>query len=205
MQKTRKVTFSLPAEIVADASHGLLLGEFNNWDKDNGFSLKKGKDGSMKATLELEAGKRYEYRYLLDGGRWENDPSANDYAQVHGLDIYNCVVTVPVDEVLLKEKPAPTKTVDAKKKTAPKKSVKDDLTRIEGIGKKIEELLNGEGILTYGDLAKATQKKLKSVLSEAGPKFSMHDPASWPKQSKLAATGLWDELKSLQEKLKGGK
>jgi predicted flap endonuclease-1-like 5' DNA nuclease len=205
MQKTKKVTFTLPAEIVADASHGLLLGEFNNWDKENGFTLKKGKDGSMKTVLELEAGRRYEYRYLLDSGRWVNDPAASEYAQVSGLDIYNCVVTVPVDEVLLKDMPAPTKTVAAKKKTTPKKSFKDDLTRIEGIGKKIEELLNGEGILTYGDLAKATQKKLKSVLSEAGPKFSMHDPASWPKQSKMAAAGSWDELKSLQEKLKGGK
>ena len=205
MQKTRKVTFSLPAEIVADASHGLLLGEFNNWDKDNGFSLKKGKDGSMKATLELEAGKRYEYRYLLDGGRWENDPSANDYAQVHGLHIYNCVVTVPVDEVLLKEKPASSKPAATKTKAASRKNTQDDLTRIEGIGKKIEELLNGEGILTYGDLAKATQKKLKSILTEAGTKFAMHDPATWPKQAKLAANGSWDELKTLQEKLKGGK
>ena len=205
MQKTRKVTFKLPAEIVADASHGLLLGEFNNWDKDNGFSLKKGKDGSMKATLELEAGKRYEYRYLLDGGRWENDPSANDYAQVHGLDIYNCVVTVPVDEVLLEEKPVSSKPATKKAKPLSRKNTKDDLTRIEGIGKKIEELLNGEGIHTFGDLAKATQKKLKSVLSEAGPKFAMHDPATWSKQAKLAASGSWDELKSLQEILKGGK
>jgi predicted flap endonuclease-1-like 5' DNA nuclease len=205
MQKTKKVTFTLPAEIVADASHGLLLGEFNNWDKDNGFSLKKGKDGSMKATLELEAGKRYEYRYLLDGGRWENDPSANDYAQVHGLDIYNCVVTVPVDEVLLQKKPVAAKSPVAKAKSTTKKVSREDLTRIEGIGKKIEELLNGAGILTFADLAKSTQKNLKFILSEAGPKFAIHDPSTWSKQAKLAANGSWDELKSLQEKLKGGK
>lgn len=76
MQKTRKITFSLPAEIVADATSGLLLGEFNNWNKEQGFSLKKSKDGSMKTSVELEAGKSYEYRYLLDEGRWVNDLNA---------------------------------------------------------------------------------------------------------------------------------
>jgi predicted flap endonuclease-1-like 5' DNA nuclease len=205
MQKTKKVTFTLPAEIVADASHGLLLGEFNNWDKENGFTLKKGKDGSMKTVLDLEAGRRYEYRYLLDSGRWVNDPAASEYAQVQGLDIYNCVVTVPVDEVLLKEKPVAAKPAAGKAKTSTKKASKDDLTRIEGIGRKIEELLNAAGIMTYTDLAKSTQKSLKSILAEAGSKFAMHDPASWPKQSKLAAAGSWDELKTLQAKLKGGK
>jgi len=89
MLKNKKVTFILPAEIVANASNGLLLGEFNNWDKETGFSLKKSKDGSMKATIELEAGKSYEYRYLLDGGRWENDQTAEQYAHVHGFDIVN--------------------------------------------------------------------------------------------------------------------
>jgi predicted flap endonuclease-1-like 5' DNA nuclease len=205
MQKTRKITFCLPAEIVADASHGLLLGEFNNWDKDNGFTLKKGKDGSMKATLDLETGRSYEYRFLLDGGRWENDPAAAAYAQVNGLDIYNCVVTVPVEEVLLKEKPAEPKATVKRVKRAEKKSEYDDLTKVEGIGKKIQELLNAEGILTFADLAKASQKKLKAILADAGAKFAMHDPASWPKQAKLAANGSWEELHSLQARLKGGK
>ncbi|MGL6269713.1 MAG: isoamylase early set domain-containing protein, partial [Chitinophagaceae bacterium] len=100
MIKNKKVTFILPAEIVANASHGLLLGEFNNWDKENGFSLKKAKDGSMKATIELQEGKSYEYRYLLDGGRWENDQTAEHYSQVQGFEIVNCVITIPVEEKL---------------------------------------------------------------------------------------------------------
>lgn len=94
----QKVTFVLSAEIVADASNGLLLGEFNNWDIENGFSLKKSKDGSMKATLSLEGGRSYQYRYLLDGGRWENDHNAHAYTQVEGFDIVNCVVHVPAPE-----------------------------------------------------------------------------------------------------------
>jgi hypothetical protein len=94
----QKVTFVLSAEVVADASNGLLLGEFNNWDIENGFSLKKSKDGSMKATLSLEGGRSYQYRYLLEGGRWENDHNAHGYSQVEGFDILNCVVHVPAAE-----------------------------------------------------------------------------------------------------------
>ena len=54
---TKKVKFILSADIVADATEGLLLGEFNNWDKENGFSLKKAKDGSLQTTVALEPGK----------------------------------------------------------------------------------------------------------------------------------------------------
>lgn len=123
MQKTRKITFSLPAEIVADASSGLLLGEFNNWNKEQGFSLKKSKDGSMKTTVELEAGKSYEYRYLLDGGRWVNDQDATAYTEVHGFGVLNCVVNVPA-EVAAETKPA-KKTSEKRSKTEKSASVEN--------------------------------------------------------------------------------
>ena len=119
MQKTRKITFSLPAEIVADASSGLLLGEFNNWNKEQGFSLKKSKDGSMKTIVELEAGRSYEYRYLLDEGRWVNDLNASAYAEVSSLGVLNCVVNVPA-EVVAEPKSAKKTT---EKKTKAEKSV----------------------------------------------------------------------------------
>ena len=214
MLKTKKVTFILPADIVSDASNGLLLGEFNNWEKKSGFSLKKGKDGSMKAIVELEAGRSYEYRYLLDGGRWENDQTAEQYAMVQGFDIVNCVITVPVEETLIVEKPTANKVIAEKtvkpeaKKTkavAEKAIVSDDLTKIEGIGKKIAELLKAENISTFSELSKATPKKLRAILDAAGNKFSIHEPATWPKQAKLAAAEKWEDLKKLQSDLKGGK
>ena len=212
MQMTKKVTFVLPAEIVADASQGLLLGEFNNWDKDNGFSLKKSKDGSMKATVELETGKSYEYRYLLDGGRWVNDETASQYTAVYSFGVLNCVVNVPNEGTVVAEKSPSAKTEKVTKK-ARSKAIKaiaeevstDDLTKIEGIGKKIAELLVKENIMTFADLSKTSQKKLKGILEAAGTNFAMHDPATWPKQSKLAAAGKWAELKLLQDELKGGK
>ena len=42
---------------------------------------------SFQATLELPAGRRWRFRYLLDGQRWENDWAADDYLpNVHGGD-----------------------------------------------------------------------------------------------------------------------
>ena len=92
------------------------------------------------------------------------------------------------------------------KKAAVKKAIKkDNLTKIEGIGPKIASLLNDAGIHTFAELSKASNKKLKAILEAAGSRFRMHDPGSWPKQSKLAAAGKWDALKKLQDELDGGR
>lgn len=189
---TKKITFTLPAEVVANATSGLLLGDFNNWDDTKAPSLKKQKDGSMKATLALEGGV-YHYRYLLDDGRWVNDYTAENYAHVWGYGVDNCVVTVPVEENVSAE------VIETEATILPKK---DDLTKIEGIGKKIAEILTASGIASFEILSKATPKKLRAILDEAGKKFKTHDPATWPRQAKLATAGKWAELKKLQAELK---
>jgi large subunit ribosomal protein L17 len=90
-------------------------------------------------------------------------------------------------------------------KSEPAKSKKDDLTKIEGIGPKINQLLNNAGIHTFQDLAQSEFETLKSILYDAGERFRIHDPTTWPKQAGLAADGLWEELKKLQDHLKGGR
>jgi predicted flap endonuclease-1-like 5' DNA nuclease len=82
---------------------------------------------------------------------------------------------------------------------------KDDLTVVEGIGPKIQMLLNQYGISTYRQLAEADVSKLKEILTTAGPQLAMHDPGTWPSQANLAANDQWDTLKSVQGFLKGGK
>ncbi len=84
-------------------------------------------------------------------------------------------------------------------------SLKDDLKKIEGIGPKIEGLLNEGGIKTWRQLAKADVAAIKRILEAAGPRYQMHDPGSWPRQSKLAADGDWETLNKLQDELQGGK
>jgi predicted flap endonuclease-1-like 5' DNA nuclease/FtsZ-binding cell division protein ZapB len=82
---------------------------------------------------------------------------------------------------------------------------KDDLTVIEGIGPKIQELLYQYGVRTYHQLADTDVVRLKEILSEAGPQLAMHDPGTWPSQANLAANDQWEALKSIQGFLKGGK
>ncbi|CAG4991992.1 hypothetical protein DYBT9275_00870 [Dyadobacter sp. CECT 9275] len=81
----------------------------------------------------------------------------------------------------------------------------DDLKVIEGIGPKIEELLNKEGIYTYTKLADTSPIRITSILKNAGPRFQIQDPSSWPTQASLARFGKWEELQELKSKLIAGK
>ena len=74
--KTKVVTFSLPAEVSAETV--ALCGEFNDWAPDT-IQLKRDADGRWATDVELEAGRSYRYRFLLDGERWENDWTALAY------------------------------------------------------------------------------------------------------------------------------
>lgn len=80
----------------------------------------------------------------------------------------------------------------------------DDLTKVEGIGPKIAEIFRSNGINTFAHLSKKTENELNDILTEAGSNYATKNPASWPKQAKLAADGKWDELKEWQENVKGG-
>ncbi len=91
------------------------------------------------------------------------------------------------------------------KKAAAKVDKADDLKKIEGIGPKAAEALAQAGIATFAKLAKAKPEKIKEILTEASSRMAHLDPGTWPEQAKLAADGNWDELKTLQEKLNGGK
>jgi large subunit ribosomal protein L17 len=81
----------------------------------------------------------------------------------------------------------------------------DDLKIIEGIGPKIADLLVEAGIATFAQLAASTPEAIKEILENAGSQYNIHNPATWPAQAQLAADGKWDELKTLQDELIGGK
>ncbi len=84
-------------------------------------------------------------------------------------------------------------------------STKDDLKKIGGVGPKIQELLNADGILSYTDVATATVARIKAILIAAGPNYAVHDPSTWGQQARLASAEKWQELTQLQDELKGGK
>lgn len=80
----------------------------------------------------------------------------------------------------------------------------DDLTKVEGIGPKISELLQNAGVNTFADLAAQSEDALKAILKAGGSRFAMKNPSTWAKQADMAANGKWDELKEWQDVLDGG-
>ncbi len=74
-QSVVKVTFVLPPEVEADTVH--LMGEFNDWQTSQ--PMRRQKDGGWRVTVNLEPGGEYQFRYLLDGRSWLNDPQADKY------------------------------------------------------------------------------------------------------------------------------
>ncbi|MEY3053294.1 MAG: hypothetical protein RLY31_3079 [Bacteroidota bacterium] len=224
---TCKVTFSLPLEAAKEGSEVRILGDFNAWSWENGVRMNADKQ-DYSAVLELPAGKEYQFRYLIDNHRWENDWKADDYVKTEVGTVNSLVSLVqPKEAIAAKPMKAASKTAakastdkaapaaksavrpvgkkTAEKKTGGKQVVNDDLTRIEGVGPKIAELLKMAGIETFAALAKSEVATLKAVLDKAGKRYQMHDPASWPTQAKLAAKSDWKQLEQLQGTLKGGK
>lgn len=98
-----------------------------------------------------------------------------------------------------KAAPAPKAAAAAPVAAAPKSDKPDDLKKIEGIGPKIAEHLNNGGISTFAELAAAPVSQLQEILNNAGKRYQMHNPTSWPMQAGMAAEGKWDLLQKWQD------
>lgn len=124
----QKIMFTVSAEIAENATSGILLGDFNNWDFEQGIALKQQKDGSLTTTISLESG-TYQYRYFLSDGRWVNDGNADAYVYSEEFFVDNCLINVPekttktkkvaVEPVIEVTAPAPKKTATKKATTKP--------------------------------------------------------------------------------------
>ena len=80
----------------------------------------------------------------------------------------------------------------------------DDLTILEGIGPKIEDLLRANGIDSFVKVACLGVDDLLAILERGGPSFSLTNPESWAPQALLASENRWAELKQLQREMIGG-
>jgi 1,4-alpha-glucan branching enzyme len=88
-----KVTFELPKQITGEAEVVHLAGEFNDWSTSL-TPLAKKKAGHFNVTLDLETGRDYEFRYLIDGYTWENDEEADCYVPSGFPGVENSVVVL---------------------------------------------------------------------------------------------------------------
>lgn len=92
-QKNCTVTFEVSAEAAAGAENIWIVGDFNSWSSTD-TPMKKKKDGSFSAKIVLETGKEYQFRYLIDGKKWENDWAADKYVPAPYSCTDNSVVIV---------------------------------------------------------------------------------------------------------------
>ncbi len=184
-------------------------------DKNSRLRMDAVKPSSTQSTSVLEA-KLQTQDQLINQLRAELDLSKKREADFNA--------SLSAAKVIAQEKASSTKKEanDGKaiitKSSAPKEKSKaktkakiiksgngDDLKKIEGVGPKIEQLLNADGINTYNHVINSGPDKIKEILLKAGPQYKVHDPSTWGEQAKLALEEKWDQLHEMQAQLKGGK
>ncbi len=88
-----KVTFKVEKDLIGDAETVNLVGDFNNWDSAE-TPMKGAKNGSFTVALDLENGKTYNFRYLVNGTSWVNDPEADGSAPSPYPDATNSLINL---------------------------------------------------------------------------------------------------------------
>jgi 1,4-alpha-glucan branching enzyme len=88
-----KVTFRLPKIAAPKAKSVCIVGDFNDWNI-YANPMKKLKRGDFTITLELQPGREYQFRYLIDGSDWENDWNADKYVKSPFGDSDNSVIVL---------------------------------------------------------------------------------------------------------------
>jgi 1,4-alpha-glucan branching enzyme len=86
-----KVTFKVPNDVGNDYDDAHIVGDFNDWST-SATSMKKLKTGMFSATVDLETNRSYEFRYLLGGADWVNDPEADSEVSTPYEDSTNSVI-----------------------------------------------------------------------------------------------------------------
>jgi len=74
-----------------DAKEVFVTGSFNGWSVEDGYKLRRFKDGVWKKKLKLEPG-RYEYQFVVDGTWWA-DPQNPERVE-SGFGSHNSVIEV---------------------------------------------------------------------------------------------------------------
>ena len=86
-RKICQVTFVLPHRRAISCS---VVGDFNNWDK-HATPMRRHGDGTWRIDVRLEAGREYQYRFLVDNRERIIDDNA-DRLTVHPQGGENSVV-----------------------------------------------------------------------------------------------------------------
>lgn len=87
-----RVTFTIPNVIWADKIN--LVGNFNDWHRAS-HPFCRDREGKWTITVDLDLGRAYQFRYLIDDENWTNDDQADAYVHnLYGTDNF-VVITDP--------------------------------------------------------------------------------------------------------------
>lgn len=87
-----KLKFHVSGDLFDQASSVSVAGDFNGWSMED-LPLKRGKDGSWSGTIDLESNRDYQFRYVVDGKDWVNEPEADHYIH-NGIGEENSVASL---------------------------------------------------------------------------------------------------------------
>ena len=190
-KKNYKVTFSLPVDVAPNAKSVQVIGEFNNWDMRTAPAMKASKS-EYSATLELNSG-TYQFRYLIDGLRWENDFAADNYVSSPFAGINNSVLVLPASVAAgggkRGRKPAAEKAAAPEKATAKrgrKPAAEKAAAPEKATGGKRGRKPKAESAAVAAPVAKAPSKrgrKPKAEGASAAPKPASTGKRGRPKKS----------------------
>lgn len=88
-----KVTFTVAQSEVNGAQKVHVVGEFNGWSP-SATPMKRSKNGVFKVSMDLQQGREYQFRYLFDDQRWDNDPHADKSVDTPYDDASNSVIVI---------------------------------------------------------------------------------------------------------------
>ncbi|KAG1682809.1 hypothetical protein GQR58_010597 [Nymphon striatum] len=165
----------------------------------NKESIKKHLVNDGINTDKLNIGSWHQQAELAEKGKWDELEEYQDFLSINSDSVYAVSSSSNKPEATNNE---PTK--GRQTGSVSKLQETDNLKKIEGIGVKIEEVLNKNGISTFEKLYRSNRNTLKSYLDDAGPQFKMHEPESWPHQAGMAHRGEWERLKEYQDFMVGG-
>jgi 1,4-alpha-glucan branching enzyme len=87
------LAFRLDSDVGKSIDEAAVVGDFNDWDTSAG-PMKRLRDGSFKVDIQLQPGRGYPFRYLMDNGTWTHDPQAGKFVPTPFHDAQNSVVSL---------------------------------------------------------------------------------------------------------------
>ncbi len=171
--------------------------------KQYGMSYSKFMDAVTKKGISINR------KMMAEMIKFEPETFARIFTEVTGekVEALKGVEITEVVEAPKKEAKKDTpkkeeKEAEVKEEKVEAKSESDDLTKVEGIGPKIAETLTEAGVATFAELSKKSSEEIQEIITDVR---GSHDSETWPKQAEMAAAGKWDELKTWQDEMDGGK